>query len=182
MLTYSFVDLGSDSLYEHLYKYKKRYCSRKIKGRRPAALKAELCKKSEYKHSDCGKRLCPAHGRRIYLLDSKKGYFISEVRSLNNVKAKEKREIESMAREDIHYFADFISNRTGQDNFPFSIWAKLIREVVSGESATLLQPPPVGGIRNFGRQSGIISMPSGESVCRRNRLLSVREPSICTGF
>ena len=48
--------------------------------------------------------------------------------------------------EEPHYFADFISNRTNHENFPFSVWAKLVREMVSGESATLLQPPPVGGI------------------------------------
>ena len=43
-------------------------------------------------------------------------------------------------------FADFISNRTSHANFPFSIWAKLTREVLAGEDSTLLLPPPAGGI------------------------------------
>lgn len=155
MLTYSFVDLGSDSLYEHLYKYiKNDIVHGKLKAGDRLPSKRSFAKNLNISTVTVESAYAQLMAEGYIYSIPKKGYFISEVRSLNNVKAKEKREIESMAREDIHYFADFISNRTGQDNFPFSIWAKLIREVVSGESATLLQPPPVGGIPELRKAIG----------------------------
>lgn len=39
-----------------------------------------------------------------------------------------------------------ISNHTNKDNFPFSVWAKINRQVLSGAGENLLTPPPVGGV------------------------------------
>ena len=44
------------------------------------------------------------------------------------------------------YIADFVSNQTNPENFPFSIWAKLLREVMSSKSFDLMKNPPTGGI------------------------------------
>lgn len=41
---------------------------------------------------------------------------------------------------------DLVSNKTDPDNFPFSIWAKLMREVISSRSEDLMQKSPAGGI------------------------------------
>ncbi|MDE7299786.1 MAG: PLP-dependent aminotransferase family protein [Lachnospiraceae bacterium] len=43
-------------------------------------------------------------------------------------------------------FADFVSNRTTPESFPFSIWAKLLRETLSTRQRDLLQTPPCGGV------------------------------------
>ena len=80
----------------------------------------------------------------IYSLP-KKGYFVSEVKTFSKEKPKRPERRQETA-EELSFFADFISNRTSHDNFPFSIWAKLTREVLSGEDSTLLLPPPAGGI------------------------------------
>ncbi|MFR3436057.1 MAG: hypothetical protein ACLTSO_09310 [Coprococcus sp.] len=80
----------------------------------------------------------------IYSLP-KRGYFVSEVKTFSEKKP-ERIEWMSDKPEEATYLADFISNRTSHDNFPFSIWAKLTREVLSGENSTLLLPPPAGGI------------------------------------
>ena len=45
-----------------------------------------------------------------------------------------------------NYFADFTSNQTCSENFPFSIWSKLIRELLSGNQTDLMINPPCGGI------------------------------------
>lgn len=37
------------------------------------------------------------------------------------------------------------SNHTNKDNFPFSVWAKLNRQILSDENENLLTPPPMGG-------------------------------------
>lgn len=44
------------------------------------------------------------------------------------------------------YLADFASNRTNPDNFPFSIWSKLLREELSEKKAELMTQAPSCGI------------------------------------
>ncbi len=43
-------------------------------------------------------------------------------------------------------FADFVSNRTTPESFPFSVWAKLLRETLCMRQQELLQTPPCGGV------------------------------------
>lgn len=44
------------------------------------------------------------------------------------------------------FLADFSSNQTCPENFPFSIWAKLMRETFNTNSPDLMTKPPCGGI------------------------------------
>ena len=44
---------------------------------------------------------------------------------------------------------DFSSNRTDSGNFPFSIWAKLMRETISLREQELLSVSPCGGVREL---------------------------------
>ena len=80
----------------------------------------------------------------IYSLP-KRGYFVSEVKTFSEKQPERVSELPEKPKEET-CFADFISNRTSHANFPFSIWAKLTREVLAGEDSTLLLPPPAGGI------------------------------------
>ena len=50
------------------------------------------------------------------------------------------------------YLADFTSNQTEADQFPFTIWAKMVREVLSDSRIQLMTNPPCGGIMSL-RQS-----------------------------
>ncbi len=50
--------------------------------------------------------------------------------------------IENNKRED---FINLTSNHTNKDYFPFSVWAKLNRQILSDENENLLTPPPMGG-------------------------------------
>lgn len=43
-------------------------------------------------------------------------------------------------------FADFISNQTCADQFPFATWARLMRQVIAEKSTELMTNPPSGGI------------------------------------
>lgn len=63
MLTYSFVDLGSDSLYEHLYKcIKNDIMNGKLKSGDKLPSKRSFAKNLEYKYHYGGKCLCPVDG------------------------------------------------------------------------------------------------------------------------
>ncbi len=46
----------------------------------------------------------------------------------------------------IRYLADFTGNQTRQENFPFSIWSKLVREVLNDKQQELMTTPPCGGL------------------------------------
>jgi len=81
----------------------------------------------------------------IYSLP-KKGFFVKEIirpaaippaAPLPKIQIEEKKEC---------YQVDFVNNKTTPDNFPFSIWAKLIRETISEKREELMITPPCGGI------------------------------------
>ncbi|MBQ9118649.1 MAG: PLP-dependent aminotransferase family protein [Lachnospiraceae bacterium] len=44
-----------------------------------------------------------------------------------------------------HYFADFQTNRIADDSFPFSVWSRLSREVLSDKEPELLKAQPSNG-------------------------------------
>lgn len=44
------------------------------------------------------------------------------------------------------YEIDLVNNKTHPDNFPFSIWAKIIRETLTQRREELMTAPPCGGI------------------------------------
>ncbi|MBQ8828283.1 MAG: PLP-dependent aminotransferase family protein, partial [Clostridia bacterium] len=44
------------------------------------------------------------------------------------------------------YFADFVTNRANSKHFPFTIWARIMRDVISTWSEELLVSAPVGGV------------------------------------
>ena len=170
MLTYSFLDIGSDSLYEHLYE-----CIRKDVMNGILAPGSQLpSKRSFAKHlgisvitiENAYEQLM-AEGY-IYSIP-KKGYYVENppesgwwgyvpvkkneepytefVASHHSPYSQEREHLLSAATPSKEkYFADFLSNHTRPENFPFSNWAKLMREVLTVENDALLTPPPSGGI------------------------------------
>ena len=47
---------------------------------------------------------------------------------------------------DSGYLADFSSNQTQSELFPFTIWKKMVREVLNENQMQLMTNPPCGGI------------------------------------
>ena len=153
MLTYSFADLGSDSLYEHLYKCIKNdilngvlAIGEKLPSKRNFAKNLNI---STITVENAYAQLM-AEGY-IYSLP-KKGYFVADISTslLENSFTEAPSPATPVPSEfptrQADYFADFVSNSISADNFPFSIWAKIIREVISEESQALMTNPPSGGI------------------------------------
>lgn len=153
MLTYSFADLGSDSLYEHLYKCIKNdilngvlTIGEKLPSKRNFAKNLNI---STITVENAYAQLM-AEGY-IYSLP-KKGYFVADISTsvLENTTAVRfpvtEVPITQVPVTQNPYFADFVSNSITADNFPFSIWAKIIREVISEECDALMTNPPSGGI------------------------------------
>ena len=120
MLTYSFVDLGSDSLYEHLYKsIKNDIINGKLRAGDKLPSKRSFAKNLNISTITVENAYAQLMAEGYIYSIPKKGYFISEVKSFKEAKAREKRETVLPVPEEPHYFADFISNRTNHENFPF---------------------------------------------------------------
>ncbi len=150
MLTYSFADLGSDSLYGHLYK-----CIRNDILKGVLAPGTRLPSKRAFAKNLGISTITVENAYQQLMAEGylysvpKKGYFVADI--TNEVKAAAAGTPEEVviSPEQADYFADFVSNSTNQANFPFSIWARLMRETISGKSEELLTNPPPGGIREL---------------------------------
>ena len=148
MLTYSFTDIGSDTLYNHLYKCIKSDilsgnldpCSR-LPSKRSLAKNLGI---SVITVETAYAQLV-AEGY-IYALP-KKGFFVADIRQTqeqqNAILSSENIRLSSG---EATYIADFSSNQTDRENFPFSIWTKLIREILNENQKELVTNPPCGGI------------------------------------
>ena len=87
----------------------------------------------------------------IYSLP-KRGYYASDI--LKNTEYLDKNQNVKVAHEqefvtkyvDHEYFVDLKSNSASLDNFPFSVWSKLMREVLSVHETSLLKIVPFNGI------------------------------------
>ncbi len=160
MLTYSLSDTGKDSLYLYLYK-----CIKKdiLNGVLPSGTKLPS-KRSFAKNLGVSNitvensyALLQSEGYIFSL--PKRGFFVSDI-TLPTVpevsRAQTSQEEISNCRETTSdaakpaalppIFADFVNNHTIPESFPFSIWAKLLRETISSKSNELMTPPPCGGI------------------------------------
>jgi GntR family transcriptional regulator/MocR family aminotransferase len=83
----------------------------------------------------------------------RRGFYVAEVKTLP--KAPETVPVQKTpdpVLESLHtalrgrrWFADFQSNQTDPASFPFTLWAKLTREVLSDEQDQLMTNPPAGG-------------------------------------
>ena len=76
----------------------------------------------------------------------KKGYFVADidVRTSTPKEAKITLDIK-LPEEKAVYDIDLSNNEINPDNFPFSIWAKLSREIISNKKKELMEASPTGG-------------------------------------
>lgn len=157
MLTYSFENIGSDSLYEYLYK-----CIRDdiVMGNLLAGTK--LPSKRTFA-KNLGISVITVEGAYeqlraegyIYSV-AKKGFYVSDLKyALSGLEVsgerKKTKPVKTKRTEGTTqgYLADFSSNQTDSDIFPFTIWTKTIREVLSDSRIELMTNSPCGGIREL---------------------------------
>ena len=79
----------------------------------------------------------------------KKGYFISESLEIAPVR-------QTAGRKEIHLplgepacLWNLTNNQTSPENFPFSIWSRLLREIMRDRKEELMVPAPSGGTRKI---------------------------------
>lgn len=155
MLTYSFPKDMPDSLYEHLYKSIRNDI---LNGALPAGTKLPS-KRAFAGHLGVSSLTVEnAYSQLIaegYLYSlPRKGYYVAEIhnRELRSAARSFSEEPsfpeipESGEEEASSWFADFSSNQTDPALFPFSVWARLTREILSGKQERLMTNAPCGGV------------------------------------
>ncbi len=155
MLTYSFSDIGNDSLYEQLYKLIKNDILNNVL---PAGYKlpskrnfAKNLNISTITIENAYAQLM-AEGY-IYSIP-KKGYYVSEISEIFTEEPDCNKRNEVNCKRDFlcgdSYSAtdyiDLSNNHTNPDNFPFTIWAKLVRETLSDNREKLMTSSPSTGL------------------------------------
>ncbi len=154
MLTYSFENIGPEPLYLHLYKCIKNdildgvlLSGTKLPSKRSFAKNLGI---SSITVENAYAQL-QAEGF-IYSIP-KKGFYVTMLPdSMPGIKEEyinhETGRITAgnLIEEESQYRIDLVSNMTPTTNFPFSIWAKLMREVISEKSSELMKKSPWGGI------------------------------------
>ena len=148
MITYSFADIGSDSLYIHLYKCIKNDILQGIlRSGEKLPSKRNLAKNLNISIITVENAYAQLIAEGYVYSIPKKGFFVTDIKSLHNknepILSTENVQLSSGSS---NYFADFTSNQTRSEHFPFSIWAKLTRELLTHNQQELLTNPPCGGI------------------------------------
>lgn len=127
MLTYNFTNKGSDSLYEYLYKCIKNDIilenldvHEKLPSKRSFAKNLGI---SVITVENAYEQLM-AEGY-IYSIP-KKGFYVADLRELNLTKTHSVGPDNALLsiKEKVPYLADFTSNQTDSEIFPFTIWAR----------------------------------------------------------
>lgn len=152
MITYNFTNIGSYSLYEYLYKCIKNDIingnigvGEKLPSKRTFAKNLGI---SVITVENAYEQLI-AEGY-IYSIP-KKGFYVTDFKSaFGNVNSSSgktiKKEQISLTGGKNSYKADFTSNQTVTEIFPFTIWTKVVREVLNDSRIQLMINPPCGGI------------------------------------
>ncbi len=168
MLTYSFENTGSDSLYEYLYKCIKNDILKnelaagyKLPSKRSFAKNlgvstitvenayAQLIAEG-YIYSVPKKGFYVSDIEKNNLYDSKKTCSQAENRLTLNISANPSYAADSYNTFSVNnsndYKFDFTSNRTLTGSFPFYTWSKLMKNVIADSSYDMLTPSPSAGV------------------------------------
>lgn len=165
MLTYSFENIGKEPLYTHLYKCMKEdilqgtLCAgERLPSKRALAKQLNISTIT----IENAYAMLQTEGY-IYSLP-KKGYYVAELSPSISDSPYHHVEITSslpstsisdpniwsdnfkIKMPDEPYLIDFSSNQTMRDNFPFSTWTRLVRQVMAEQGEHLMKNAPAGGI------------------------------------
>lgn len=146
MLTYNLTNIGSDSLYEYLYKcIKKDIILGKIKSGQRLPSKRSFSKNLGVSviTIENAYSLLMSEGF-IYSLP-KKGFYVADLKNTPTPKIIKKEQV-VLTSGKTDYLADFSSNQTESQIFPFKTWIKTMKEVLNEKQEEMMINSPCGGV------------------------------------
>ncbi len=151
MLTYSFESRGNDSLYEHLYKCITRdIISGSLSPHEKLPSKRALAEHLNISTITVENAYSQLIAEGFIYSKPRSGFYVSPIPSgrLNNSSAVEESSPCPYPAEK-SYTIDLAANASAKDSFPFSVWTRLMREVMSDKSHLLTVNSPSVGIRDL---------------------------------
>ncbi len=151
MITYDFEKRGKQTLYEFLYQnIKQDILQNRLKADEKLPSKRTLARHLNISvitvENAYAQLLVEGY---IYSIE-KKGYYVSAIENMLYAPAaltpQSQRKKSSVKPS---CFADFHSNSINFDNFPFSLWSKLMRESLAQKDKQLLQSVPFNGLEQL---------------------------------
>lgn len=154
MLTYSFENIGPEPLYMHLYKcIKNDILDGVLLSGTKLPSKRSFAKNLGISNITVENAYAQLQAEGFIYSIPKKGFYVTEFPENMPVTRDEyinseagRIAADSIMEEEAKCKIDLVSNMTPPANFPFSIWAKLMREVISEKSSELMKKSPWGGI------------------------------------
>lgn len=167
MLTYSFENRKNEPLYEYLYRQiKNDINSHKLKPNERLPSKRALSKHLNISTITVENSYSQLLAEGYIYSIARSGYYVSDIyadghnynfKHVKNIDKPEKLmnkiDIENADENELlreeersKYNIDFVSNNTAADNFPFTSWAKLMRETMSEEKDNLMIKSPSVGV------------------------------------
>ena len=159
MLTYNFENIGSDTLYQYLYKcIKNDIIQGKIKSGEKLPSKRALAKNLAISVITVENAYGQLAAEGYIYSVPKSGFYVADLRD-DRMKSESGLSENRIYSNKLNltggknaYIADFTSNQTEQSAFPFSIWTKTMRAVMNDYQTELMLNPPCGGVMEL-RQS-----------------------------
>ena len=159
MLTYNFENIGSDTLYQYLYKcIKNDIIQGKIKSGEKLPSKRALAKNLAISVITVENAYGQLAAEGYIYSVPKSGFYVADLRD-DRMKSESDLSENRIYSNKLNltggkngYIADFTSNQTEQSAFPFSIWTKTMRAVMNDYQTELMLNPPCGGVMEL-RQS-----------------------------
>ena len=159
MLTYNFENIGSDTLYEYLYKcIKNDIIQGEIKSGEKLPSKRALAKNLAISVITVENAYGQLAAEGYIYSVPKSGFYVADLRD-DRMKSESGLSENRIYSNKLNltggknaYIADFTSNQTEQSAFPFSIWTKTMRAVMNDYQTELMLNPPCGGVMEL-RQS-----------------------------
>jgi len=148
MLTYSFENLRSESLYLYLYKcIKNDILEGNIAVGEKLPSKRSFAKNLGISTITVENAYAQLQAEGYIYSIPKKGYYAADISERTGFPESIPMNSENftIAANPVYRF-DFVSNRNNAENFPFATWAKLMRETISEKKEELMMSAPSGGI------------------------------------
>lgn len=147
MLTYSFENRGSDSLYEYLYKQiKNDILSYRLSPDEKLPSKRALAKNLNVSTITVENAYQQLMAEGYIYSRPKSGFYVSHLSTSKSLE--QSPPVWSRPSSDFgqKYYADFVNNSTQASSFPFTTWTKLMRETMSDDADSLMVRSPSTGV------------------------------------
>ena len=147
MLTYNFSNIGSDSLYEYLYKcIKNDILLGNIRPGEKLPSKRTFAKNLGISVITVENAYAQLVAEGYLYSMPKRGFYAADLEIEDSMRDAVPKEILQVANGETSYFADFSSNQTDSEIFPFTIWTRTVRAVLNDNRIQLMINSPCAGI------------------------------------